>query len=84
MSHLIQAAVNQGEWIPFRVCRGYLFFADDFVLFAEATSDQVAVVQRILQEFCGASGHKEKVNVKKKKVLFLQCNVKPQLASLYC
>lgn len=34
----------------------HLFFADDFVLFAEATLDQVAVVQRILQEFCGASG----------------------------
>lgn len=45
----------------------HLFFADDFVLFAEATLDQVAVVQRILQEFCGASGHKEKVNVIKLK-----------------
>ena len=49
----------------------HLFFADDFVLFAEATLDQVAVVQRILQEFCGASGHKEKFNVIKKNCFVL-------------
>lgn len=51
----------------------HLFFADDFILFAEAMLDQVAVVQPSLQD------HKDKVNVIKSN-LFLQCNVKPQLA----
>ena len=61
----------------------HLFFADDFVLFAEATLDQVAVVQRILQEFCGASGHKEKVNVIKEK-WFCSCNVMLSLSWQVC
>jgi len=43
-------------------------FADDVVLFGEATGEQARVVQQCLHEFCEASG--QKISYQKSSVFF--------------
>ncbi|KAK9169574.1 hypothetical protein Syun_001714 [Stephania yunnanensis] len=81
LSHAIMEAVNQGDWIaptfgP-EVCISHLFFADDLILFAEATEGQANVLYRILDSFCDHSGHKISYE---KSQLFFSPNVDPFLA----
>lgn len=45
-----------------------MFFADDIILFAEASIDQAIVIRDCLDRFCSASG--EKVSMAKSKVYF--------------
>lgn len=71
LSHLIQDEVNCGNWKPITVGGvklSHLFFADDLILFAEASSDQALVIKRCLDKFCSDSG--EKVNYNKSSILF--------------
>lgn len=73
LSQLIHVATSQGFWKPITLARGgpklsHLMFADDLVLFSEATMDQVRVVKMCLDLFCNSSG--QKVSNDKTQVFF--------------
>lgn len=72
LSHLINEAVSMGQWIPLSITsRGphlsHVCFADDIVLFVEASTAQLSSMMAILNSFCDASG--EKVSLAKSKIL---------------
>lgn len=61
LSHLISSAVEIKQWKPFRASQSgpaisYLFFADDLVLFAEASISQAKILKWCMDEFCNQSG----------------------------
>ncbi|GLT29230.1 hypothetical protein SLA2020_041090 [Shorea laevis] len=61
LSHKIQSKVHSKTWKPFRISRGglalsHLFFADDLMLFSEASNQQVNVIMGCLTEFSNESG----------------------------
>lgn len=63
LGHKIQNEVSLGRWKPLKASRNgpsvsHLFFADDLLLFADATVSQMEVVKRCLAEFEHASGQK--------------------------
>ena len=69
----IEAAIIANKWKPIRASRGgpllsNLFFADDIILFAEASLDQANVIHDCLDRFCNASG--QKVSLAKSRVYF--------------
>lgn len=73
LSHLIKQAVHEGRWKGVRLSRTgplltHLFFADDLVLFAEATGDQMAEIKRCLALFCEASG--QRISLNKSEIFF--------------
>jgi hypothetical protein len=72
LSHLIQSKVDAKEWQPIVLAKGgppisHLFFADDLILFGEASMNQMNIISECLTEFCGASG--AKVSVEKTRLL---------------
>lgn len=61
LSHLISYAVEAGDWKALRAGRNgplvsHLMFADDLLLFGEATEMQINCVTKILGNFCRMSG----------------------------
>nr|KYP57513.1 Retrovirus-related Pol polyprotein LINE-1 [Cajanus cajan] len=71
--HLITTTVDSQQWKPIRLSRdgpllSHLAFADDLILFAEATLDQVEVIQSCLNHFCASSG--QKVSIEKTRIYF--------------
>lgn len=71
--HLINAAVEYKFWSPIQLSRGgpklsHLAFADDLMLFAEASADQVEIIKTTLKLFCDSSG--QKVSQDKTRVFF--------------
>ncbi|KAK2394949.1 hypothetical protein QL285_056723 [Trifolium repens] len=73
LSHLIMHAVNEGEWRGIKAGRhgpmvSHLMFADDLLLFGEATENQMKCVMEILHKFCIVSG--QEVSHEKTSVLF--------------
>ncbi|XP_057419083.1 uncharacterized protein LOC130713326 [Lotus japonicus] len=69
----IQKLVTQGTWKPVRITKdgvgiSHLFFADDVLLFCQASKEQLQLVNNTLKEFCEASGMK--VNLDKSRMLF--------------
>lgn len=73
LSHIIKRSANEGRWKGIRLSKKgpmitHLFFADDMVLVAEATDEQVREVKRCLEVFCAASG--QKVSFSKSEVFF--------------
>ncbi|KAK4270478.1 hypothetical protein QN277_023510 [Acacia crassicarpa] len=73
LAHLIQESIGKGAWRPIKLCRNgpplsHLFFADDIVLFVEASVFQAEEVKNCLDTFCMASGLK--VNASKTRVFF--------------
>lgn len=61
--HLISLAEDHLFWKPIQLARGgpkisHLAFADDLLLFVEASLDQVEVIKTILDLFCNSSGQK--------------------------
>ena len=72
-NQVIEEAIIQGHWKPIYASRGgpklsNLFFADDIILFAEASSSQAQIIQDCLNRFCSASG--QKVSLPKSRVYF--------------
>lgn len=73
LSHLIADHVEAGYWKPMRVGRigpqiSHLMFADDLLLFLEASVEQCYNVLHCLEEFCQASG--QKLNAQKTQIYF--------------
>lgn len=73
LCHQIEVAVGQGDWKPIRLSQGgpqlsHVCFADDLILFSEATVIQVRVIRKVLDNFCMASG--QKVSLEKSKIFF--------------
>lgn len=73
LSHLIKEEVQRGKWRGIRLSRysptlTHLFFADDLVLFAEASQDQIMVIKQCLERFSTASG--QKVSLNKSQIFF--------------
>ncbi|CAA0833833.1 Unknown protein [Striga hermonthica] len=65
LAHLIQHRVQQGAWRPISVGLGevtipYLMFADDLLLFMEASTDQVDVLNEVLSILSHNSGFESK------------------------
>jgi hypothetical protein len=61
LSHLILQSMDNGEWKAIRAGRrgplvSHLMFADDLLLFGEATEAQIKCVTRIMDLFCNMSG----------------------------
>ncbi|XP_072067045.1 uncharacterized protein [Arachis hypogaea] len=71
LSMLIEDGVEEGNWKPMKAGRegpiiSYLLFADDLLLFAEASENQIREILRVLQIFSKASGliiSKEKTSI---------------------
>jgi len=71
LSHMILHEVNQGKWKSIKVGRrgpevSHLMFADDLLLFGEATEIQMQCATHILHQFCMLSGQRisnEKTNM---------------------
>lgn len=83
LSHIIKAEVTQGRWCGLKISRygpviSHLFFADDMVLFAEATEEQMGTIKRCLNLFEEASG--QKVSLQKSQMFFSN-NVDPEKAN---
>ncbi|XP_020234937.1 uncharacterized protein LOC109814835 [Cajanus cajan] len=61
--HLIQVVVETKLWKPTQIARrapklSHLAFADNLLLFAEASEEQVDVIIQVLELFCKSSGQK--------------------------
>ena len=73
LSHLIEHHVMEGAWQAIPLTRGgtqmsHLMFADDVVLFGEASVEQARVVKNCLHIFCEAYG--QRVSSQKSSVYF--------------
>lgn len=73
LGHLIHHDVNTKRWKGIRLSRygpllSHLFFADDLVLFSEASQDQIEVIKEFLEVFSVASG--QKVSLSKSHIFF--------------
>ncbi|CAN1320050.1 Putative ribonuclease H protein At1g65750 [Linum perenne] len=73
LSRMILPAVQYGYWKPIRLVEygvplSHCFFADDFMFFSEASSEQARVISDILNRFCGASG--QSVSKTKSRIYF--------------
>ena len=82
LSHLIQSAIEIGAWKPIRSSQNgplvsHLFFADDLILFAEASCSQARILKQCMDRFCELSG--QSVNFDKSK-LFCSPNTDKKLA----
>ena len=73
LGHVINQAVSEGKWKPIKLSRrgpplSHLFFADDLILFAEASESQIVTVMECLDLFCNSSG--QKINLNKSNISF--------------
>lgn len=85
-----------GQWIQSKAMEGrlrgvktsksgptlnYLFFADDLLLFSEASEDQIQCLKEGLERFCACSGQKINFN---KSYIFFSSNMREAEASRLC
>ncbi|XP_031124258.1 uncharacterized protein LOC116026974 [Ipomoea triloba] len=82
LSQMISHKVSFGDWKGVRMDSNgpiisHLCFADDMVLFTEATVDQVEHIRLCLEQFCAASG--QKISYDKSQVFFSR-NTDPRAA----
>jgi len=61
LSQLIEISHREGQWRAFPITRRgtnltHLMFADDTVLFGEASKAQALVIDNCLKQFCAVSG----------------------------
>lgn len=74
MGHAINEAIKSERWKPISLGRGgsillYIFFADNLVLFGEASMENTKAINMVLDKFWCYSGHK--VNAAKFLLFFL-------------
>ena len=86
LSLKIFEACNDKSWKPIKASRNgppfsHLFFADDLLLCAEASTTCCQSITRVLDNFCSLSG--QKINLSKSKVYFSP-NVSPDLRHHLC
>lgn len=84
LSHMIMEAVEKGSWkAPIAGRTGphisHLMFADDLLLFGQATEDQMREVMSILNSFCQLSG--QEVSQTKTNIFFFR-NVKQEVRNV--
>ena len=82
LSHIICQAVHNDDWKAIKLSRhgpelSHLFFANDMVLFAEASVEQIQVIMDCLNRFCMSSG--QRINFQKSQ-LFVSSNVDKSIA----
>lgn len=58
--HIISSSVKKGDWKPFAITKdgpylSHVFFADDLMLFGEASKKQLRVMLKCLDGFCKMS-----------------------------
>lgn len=63
LSQMIKRAVSEKKWKPVKASRGgpevsHIFFADDLLLFCEASVEQARNMAAVLDNFCRVSGQK--------------------------
>ena len=73
LSQFIELMVDHKLWIPIKIARNgpplsHLCFADDLILFAKATREQVRIIKGVLELFCKISG--QKINQNKSCIFF--------------
>ena len=73
LTHLIEREVQMGSWRPLRASRygpalSNLAFADDLILFGDASLEQAETMKKCLDTFCATSG--SKVSLSKSKIYF--------------
>jgi len=73
LSHLFSDAVNKGDWLSMKAGRNgpmisHPMFADDLLLFGQATEKQMRCVMQVLNQFCSISG--QKISTEKTRILF--------------
>lgn len=61
LCHMIDRSVMEKKWKPISLSRGgpklsHVCFADDLILFAEASVSQISIIRQTLEGFCNASG----------------------------
>jgi uncharacterized protein YbaP (TraB family) len=61
LSHIVLQAVEEGKWEGIKVGKNgpmnsHLMFADDLLLFGEATEEQMECMINSLNNFCSMSG----------------------------
>lgn len=84
LSHLIQSAVDYGYWKAVKASQSgpkisHLFFADDLILFTEASSLQASLHKTCLDNFCALSGQTVSFE---KSLVFCSPNTSKSTASL--
>ncbi|KAL6211587.1 hypothetical protein ACLB2K_016811 [Fragaria x ananassa] len=85
LSALISSSVGKGQWKGLQVCDGapmisHLFFADDNMLYFQASSRDCQIIRNILNVYEAASGRQ--VNLQKSSVVF-SGSVLPHLQQSY-
>ncbi|KAL4292566.1 hypothetical protein AHAS_Ahas18G0040900 [Arachis hypogaea] len=88
LSYLIEEQVQNGGWKAIRVGRegpdiSHLMFADNLLLFTEATMEQITRVIEVLEAFCNVSGLK--INREKSSIIFskkTQPNTREEITKL--
>lgn len=76
-SHLINVCVEANQWKAIKVSRdapgvSHVFFVDDLVLFAEATTENANLMRKCMDSFCSISGQKVSYE---KSCVFVSSNV---------
>ncbi|XP_019087314.1 PREDICTED: uncharacterized protein LOC109127232 [Camelina sativa] len=84
LCHQIEFSVASKAWKPITIACGgpklsHVCFADDLILFAEASFGQIRDIRKVLEQFCLASG--QKVSLEKSKIFFSD-NVGRELATM--
>ncbi|CAL2255075.1 unnamed protein product [Prunus armeniaca] len=83
LSHLIQQKIQDRAWKSVQICQAgphisHLFFADDLILFGEATIDQAWLMKQCLDDFCQLSGQRVSFE---KSMIFVSPNTNSELAN---
>ena len=83
LSQIINRRVEENSWKPFSVRRNglkisHLCFADDMLLFTEASLEQLEIVSQCMDMFCSTSG--QKVSATKTRIFFFK-NVSTSLTN---